>query len=66
MLFRSRPYAYTINNKSCGYNDYNCSQLVWCAYNKTGDSKDLDSDGTWFVSPTDIKNSNWTNAIKIY
>ncbi|MFV0379558.1 MAG: hypothetical protein ACK5KQ_01855 [Anaerorhabdus sp.] len=57
------PYAYTVDNKSCGDNDYNCSQLVWCAYKKTGDNRDLDSDGTWFVSPADIKDSKWTFVI---
>lgn len=63
---RGASYALTFNNKSCGNNDYNCSQLVWCAYNKTGDQKDLDSDGTWFVSPTDIKNSEWTYRVWSY
>lgn len=58
-------YAYTVNNKTCGNNDYNCSQLVWCAYNNTA-SIDLDSDGTWFVSPTDIKNSNWVYTVWSY
>lgn len=63
---KGASYALTFNNKSCGNNDYNCSQLVWCAYNKTGDKKDLDSDGTWFVSPTDIKNSEWTYKVWSY
>lgn len=63
---KGASYALTFNNKSCGNNDYNCSQLVWCAYNKTGDQKDLDSDGTWFVSPTDIKNSEWTFKVWSY
>lgn len=54
-------YAYTVNNKSCGVNDYNCSQLVWCAYSKAI-GIDLDSDGTWLVTPMDIKNSSWTKS----
>lgn len=37
---------------------YNCSQLVWAAYKKTG--LDLDSDGGWGVYPNDILNSNKT------
>lgn len=61
-----KSYAYTVNNKSCGNNDYNCSQLVWCSYKKTTDGRDLDSDGTWFVSPSDIKNSDWTFNVWSY
>lgn len=58
-------YAYTFNNKSCGNHDYNCSQLVWCAYRQTS-GVDLDSDGTWFVSPSDIKDSEFTFIIWSY
>lgn len=61
-----KSYAYTVNNKSCGNNDYNCSQLVWCSYKKTTEGRDLDSDGTWFVSPSDIKNSDWTYNVWTY
>lgn len=58
-------YAYTFNNKSCGNHDYNCSQLVWCAYRQTS-GVDLDSDGTWFVSPSDMKDSEFTFIIWSY
>ena len=61
-----KSYAYTVNNKSCGNNDYNCSQLVWCSYKETTEGRDLDSDGTWFVSPSDIKNSDWTYNVWTY
>ena len=59
-------YSYSVDNKSCGVHDYNCSQLVWCAYKNVTGSRDLDSDGTWFVSPSDIKNSSWVYAVWSY
>lgn len=63
---QGREYARTLDNKKCGNHDYNCSQLVWCAFKQSSASLDLDSDGTWFVSPSDIKNSNRTFVIRRY
>ena len=52
-------YAYTLDNKSCGNHDYNCSQLLYCAY----------AIGAWiyvdaFVTPSDIYHSDYVFYIK--
>ena len=33
-------YAVTLDNKTCGNHDYNCSQLVWCAYRNVTGARD--------------------------
>lgn len=57
---------YFFSNKSCGdKDDYNCSQLVWCAF-KTAANLDLDSDGGYGVYPRDIRDSNLVGTVKTY
>lgn len=63
---KGKSYAYTLDNKKCGNNDYNCSQLVWCAYKNTGSKFNLDSNGGIFVAPKDILNSPYTYVIKSF
>lgn len=61
-LFRRLSELYADNWRNFGNN---CSQLVWCAYRQTS-GVDLDSDGTWFVSPSDMKDSEFTFIIWSY
>ncbi|MEG0021517.1 MAG: hypothetical protein RSB77_01410 [Bacilli bacterium] len=55
MALKARPYNDAFwSNKSCNDSDnYNCSQLVWCAYNDTSNI-DLDSNLGFGVYPSDI------------
>lgn len=55
----SRPYNDAFwANKSCETTDnYNCSQLVWCAYNAIT-TINLDYNGGFGVYPNDITSSN--------
>ena len=55
----SRPYNDAFwANKSCETTDnYNCSQLVWCAYNAIT-TINLDYNGGFGVYPNDIISSN--------
>lgn len=41
-----------------------CSHLVWYSYNRFG--YDLDSDGSWLVTPKDIANSEHLEVIQVY
>ncbi|MDD4565692.1 MAG: hypothetical protein PHE79_09510 [Eubacteriales bacterium] len=41
-----------------------CSHLVWYPYNRFG--YDIDSDGSWLVTPKDIANSEYLEVIQVY
>lgn len=63
---KGKGYLLSTNNKNCGDNNYNCSQLVYCAFKNAGPLIDLDSNGGTFVAPIDIVNSPYTYIIKSY
>jgi len=56
-------YAYTLDNKSCGNHDYNCSQLLYCAYS-IGAWIYVDASTDAFVTPSDIYHSDYVFYIK--
>lgn len=56
-------YAYTLDNKSCGNHDYNCSQLLYCAY-AIGAWIYVDASTDAFVTPSDIYHSDYVFYIK--
>jgi hypothetical protein len=41
-----------------------CAHLVWYAYNNLG--IDLDSDGSWLVTPKDIANSDLVEVVQVF
>ena len=41
-----------------------CSHLVWYPYAQFG--YDIDSDGSWLVTPKDITNSEYLEVVQVY
>lgn len=52
-------------NRSCGGPNYNCSQLVWCAFKQKANI-DLDNNGGLGVYPVDIRDHKNVYDIKVY
>ena len=64
------PYILTIGLLSKKNPDFEnikgtqCSHLVWYPFKHFG--YDIDSDGSWLVTPKDIANSNLFEVVQIY
>jgi hypothetical protein len=64
------PYVLTIgllskkNPETEKINGTQCSHLVWYPFKNFG--YDIDSDGSWLVTPKDITNSDLFEVVQIY